>query len=750
MHVSLVDLWQWLVFGVILGGVYAVAATGLVVTYTTSGIFNFAHGAVGMLAAFSYWHVTDQWGWSPWLGALVVVAFCSPLLGALTERVILRGMGQAPEVTRMVVTIALLVAFLGLAQVLWPTDVGRRTDEFFAGRDTLSLPGDLRVTWQQLLRLITAGAVALGLTWLLKGTRTGIAMRSVVDSRGLARLNGAHPDHLSMFSWAIGFALAAVAGLLIGAGTQLSVFSLTLLVINAYAAALFGRLRSLPRAFGGGIALGVIVTTTQGLLDPAKLTFLEHVPWVTDLTRATPSIVLFIVLLTMPSQQGGTQVTDRIRQYVPLPSWRSALVGAAAVPLVALVVVGLVDGDGLYLRFAANILIFGLLALSLVPLTGYAGQISLAQVGLAGVGAVVMANWELGGPATDVLGLVAAFVVTGAVGALIALPALRLRGIYLALATFAFAVVLDQVVFTQSFAFQGAAVRSDGFTLFGWELATPSSMVVLLAVVSALASLAMVAIRRGPFGRRLQAMKDSPAACATLGISLTRTKFQVFGLSAGIAGLAGALWVAFAVTLPQTSFEPTQNLVLLLMAVAGGVTMVSGSYVAGFLVAGFAFWPAYTDRVAPEFTGFVENIMLLAPGLIGISLGRNPDGLAAMAAKARDARRRVRAAVSPATSGESDAAAGIALGADDAGRDGAGGDGARGASVTVADTDADLGVADLDGGLETLGIDRPFRPADLEEIDAALGLEEVTLRFSEASAAAPTAVGHDGGDASWR
>ena len=110
MNVELTDLWNWLVLGVILGGVYAVAATGLVVTYTTSGIFNFAHGAVGMLAAFAYWQVTVEWGWSPLLGLLVVVLLCSPLLGAVVERVILRGLGSAPEVARIVVTVALMVA----------------------------------------------------------------------------------------------------------------------------------------------------------------------------------------------------------------------------------------------------------------------------------------------------------------------------------------------------------------------------------------------------------------------------------------------------------------------------------------------------------------------------------------------------------------------------------------------------------------------------------------------------------------
>ncbi len=685
MHVTGADLWQWLVFGIMVGGVYAVAATGLVVTYTTSGIFNFAHGAVGMLAAFGYWHVTVEWGWSPLAGVLVVVVLCSPLLGALCERVVLRGVGDAPEVTRLVVPIALMVAFLGVAQMMWPQDVGRVTDPFFADQAPVRLPGDLNVSWQELARLVVAGGVALGLTWLLKGTRTGIAMRAVVDSRPLARLNGARPDRLSMISWAVGFALAAAAGVLIGAGTRLQVFQLTFLVINAYAAAMFGRLRSVPRAFVGGVVLGVLVVGAQGLLDPAKLDFLGDALWVTDLARATPSIVLFLVLLVIPPQRVRSDHQRAAQRHIPRPGWRTALVGALAVPVTAGVVVALAGGDPLWLKVSGETLVFALLALSLVPLAGYAGQVSLAQVALAGVGAVTMANWHLGGGLEDVSGLVAAFVITAAVGMVVALPALRLQGIELALATFAFAVFLDQVVFTQSFAFRGSSIRVDTFDVAGWEITTQSSLVLLVAVMTGAATLAVVAVRRGAFGRRLQAMKDSPAACATLGISLTRTKVAVFGLSSGLAGLAGALWVTLATSLPQSDFAPTQNLVVLLMAVAGGVTLVSGSYVAGFLVAGFAFWPTFTQRFAPEFTGLVEDIMLLAPGLIGISLGRNPDGLASrLVALVTGTRRRAEAAV---------------------------------AEVVVPASD-----------LERLGVDRPFTTEDVAVLDSHLEIDAFTSR----------------------
>ena len=207
----------------------------------------------------------------------------------------------------------------------------------------------------------------------------------------------------------------------------------------------------------------------------------------------------------------------------------------------------------------------GLICLSLVPLAGWGGQVSICQLTFAGLGAFAMYKFGSGG---SVLGLVAAAGLAGAVGAIIALPALRLRGLYLALATMAFASAADNMIFPWSavFGFNGS-VHIARPSLFGLNVSSDKSFVIFLAVVFAVLSIALLAMRRGPFGRVLVAMKDSEAACATLGLSLTTTKLLVFALSAAIAGLAGALLGGAESVAGGTDFEMFSSL-LILAAVA--------------------------------------------------------------------------------------------------------------------------------------------------------------------------------------
>ncbi len=680
------DFLAFTIFGVVTGAIYAVAASGLVVTYTTSGIFNFSHGAVGMLAAFTYWQLRFDWGWNPILSLIIVLVVLAPLLGALVERIIMRGLQGTTEVTKTVVSVGLLVAFIGLAQVLWESR-GRRFDRFF-GNDAGFWLFDVRISWHQVLTLCVALAVALGLRLFLNETRTGTAMRAVVGNRSLAELNGARPNRASMLSWAIGFSLAALAGILLAPVLQLNIIVLTFLVVNAYAAAMVGRLRSLPWTFAGGIILGLVESHLLGWLDPNKYSFLEGFEgWIGALRPAVPVIMLFVVLLILPSSDVRGHAMTRLRESVPRPQWRSSFAAAVGLVVGVALLAGLIGDDTANLGHLSRALGLGVVMLSIVPLTGYGGQMSLTQMGFAGLGALVASKWHIGGPLEDLFALVACFVVVGAVGAVVALPALRLRGIYLALATFAFAVFLDRVVFVQSWAYGGGARRISRFEFPGLSVEGDASYAIFLAVMFAIIGLGVVAVRRGPFGRRLQAMKDSPAACATLGIDLTRTKLWVFAMSAGIAGVGGALIGAQQRAASAATFDPTQSLVVLLMAVAGGVAMVSGALVGGALLASFPFWV----QIAPEsLEGFVTNIVLIAPGLIGINLGRNPNGL--VAEVSRQIRRQQEL-------------------------------------ISTRKQRRAEPVSEPAFDPETLGLDRPFTSDDVEAIDEYLDIGHVSSRW---------------------
>ncbi len=206
--------------GLTTAAIYAVIASGLVLTYTTTGVFNFAHGAIGMLAAFAYWQMHEAWHWPTLVAVLVDLLVLGPLMGLFLERVIMRGLGGTSEATKLVVSISLLVAMIGLANVLWNPDVGRTVYPFFNGKKIRL--GPTALSYHQLITIIVAILVALGLRLLLTRSRLGVTMRAVVDDPALTQLNGAHPTRVAQFSWAIGCSLAALGGVLVVSSTVLN------------------------------------------------------------------------------------------------------------------------------------------------------------------------------------------------------------------------------------------------------------------------------------------------------------------------------------------------------------------------------------------------------------------------------------------------------------------------------------------------------------------------------------------------
>ncbi|HZP28311.1 MAG TPA: branched-chain amino acid ABC transporter permease, partial [Acidimicrobiia bacterium] len=261
--------WNSLLFfaivGITFGSVYAVAATGLVVTYTTSGIFNFAQGAIGMFGAFIFWKLHVDMGMQTLVAFILTVFVAAPLIGAIIEVTLMRRLADAPLVAQIVTTIGLMLALMGLAATLWDPQTPRRIDRFFGTQGFMI--GDTLMPWSRFITIVTGLLLALGLKVLLSRTRLGVAMRAVVDNRELAGLNGVKPGRVSMFSWALGSGMAAIAGIFLAEElASLDVQTLTLLIIEAFAAAIIGRLKNLPMTFVGGLILGMAVAFQQNFL----------------------------------------------------------------------------------------------------------------------------------------------------------------------------------------------------------------------------------------------------------------------------------------------------------------------------------------------------------------------------------------------------------------------------------------------------------------------------------------------------
>jgi branched-chain amino acid transport system permease protein len=601
------------IVGLSTAAIYAVIGSGLVLTYTTTGVFNFAHGAAGMLAAFTYWQLTIGWGWPVPVALAVVLLVLAPAFGLAVERVVMRPVQGLGEAERLVVTVALLSGFIAVSRWIWNPNAPRSLPTFFASAAPLHI-GGATITWHQATTMIVAVAVAVALRVLLYRTRTGAEMRATVDDRALAGLTGADPLRANRVAWVLGTQLAALGGILIAPEVTLDATQLSLLIVSAYTAAVFGRLRSLPMTFAGAVVVGLMESYLTGYLPNSG-------NW-PGLRLAAPPLLLFVALLVFP--HGRLQGRARRLHPVPVPGMRGSALFAAAVVMFGVVLATVLSPPDL-ITYGA-IFSLGLVALSYVPLTGYAGQISLCQLSMAGIGAVV---WGHLGANGQWWALAAAVAVPAVAGALVAVPALRLSGIYLALGTAAFAVILDQWVFTlpsvrvlgiQVSLFNQGSVQEAGPRLFGVQLSSEASLMVFAAVCLAACSLGVAALRRGRFGRRLIALRDSEAAYATLGGNLLVARVAVFALAAGIAGLGGAVYAMQQQSVAAAQFSLVAGLPIFLVAVVGGLAFVGDGLFTGTALEG----PLNAlVAVAP----WAQNLAALLPALAGVGLGRNPRGV---------------------------------------------------------------------------------------------------------------------------
>jgi branched-chain amino acid transport system permease protein len=610
------------VIGIATGCIYALTASGLVVTYTTSGIFNFAHGAIGMLMAFTYWQLTVQNDWPQWLALIVVLGLIAPALGALIQRGLMSRLYGSSISTTLVITLGLLLSCIGVATILWDPGEPRSMPEFFAGNSVKVF--SIFVSYHQLTMMSVAVLVAVFLRLFLFRTRIGTAMRAVVDDPELAALNGAAPERVAAVSWALGASLAGLAGILLAPLVSLDIILLTLLVINGYAAAMVGRLRSLPLTFVGGLALGLAEAHTIGNLPTNILNIVKP---------ALPIIFLYAVLLILPQARlrvGRIVTTKRAPRVASL---RESLVAGAGFMVLAAVLTQVLSETDLFTLGQG--IVYALIMLSLVLLTGYGGQVSLAQMTFVGIGAFAMGKFFDG----SVLGIVAAAVLAGIAGALAALPAIRLQGLYLALSTLAFAQGMSALFFKNQNVFgYGGRLEVKRPDILGLSFRGDKAFFMLVCFAFAACGIGVLALRRGPFGRRLVAMRESPAACATLGLSLTMTKLAVFSLSSAMAGLAGAFYGGLRGQVGLNDFEMLQSLVLLLLVSVAGINTVTGALMGGVT---FGLFPKI-QRALPD----VKALSFLGAGFGAIALGRNPNGwtsdVGPNVAKAREALRGVR------------------------------------------------------------------------------------------------------------
>ncbi|MEI2639612.1 MAG: ABC transporter permease [Microthrixaceae bacterium] len=569
--------------GLVTASIYAVVASGLTLTYATTGIFNWAHGALAAIGAFVYWQCTTLWGWPAPLAMILCVGIIGPVLGVTVESGIMRRLDGTNEITRMAVTLALLVGIIAGINWIWDPQMTKVVLPVFNGK-AIEILGQ-RLPVYDLLVMAVALLVGIVMRWVLYRSRAGVQMRGIVDDRSLIILNGVSPVRTAQTSWVIGSTTAVLAGVLIAPKTSLSAGSLALLIMNAFAASVVGRLRSLPLTILGAAILGLSTAYAQGYVG--SRTDLPGGQYLIGLVNVVPVVVLFIALQFLPQERLRAAKSQQARELSSRPTWNGSLwLVVAAVVVTAAIAPLLAPGD---LHNMTKLWGVAVIALSLVPLLGWAGRLAVCPFAFAAVGALISAHLA---PDGQIWGLVLAGVGAAAVGAILSFPGARLSPLYLALATAAFAVALDNWIFRlppfhlviripftevtlyrhQLDIFQGGSLAMRRPKVFGFDLSGDQAFLIFASIVFGASVLALTALRRSDLGLRMIALKDSPIGYATVGLNRQVTTVAAFAISAGVAGVGGALYGAAMQRPSPDAFNFFSGLSILVIVVVLGAS----------------------------------------------------------------------------------------------------------------------------------------------------------------------------------
>jgi len=547
---------SFIIAGLVSGAVYGLAGVGLVLTYKTSGVFNFAHGALATVAAYAFYFLHVQHGLSWPLSALIVLVVVGPVLGLLLAR-LAGALANASLALRVTSTVGILLIVQAAFTIIYGTQENRAVPSFLPTK-TVTIFG-ANVTYEKIIIFAVALVSTAVLYVFFRVSRVGMAMRAVVEDSALLDLSGTNPGRARQLAWIIGVEFATLSGLLLASAVPLTGTTLTFLVVQAFGAAAIGAFTSLPITFAGGIGIGV-----AGALATKYFTsgVLSEVP------ASLPFIVLVLVLVLFPRRWLASQIPVRPTQRETWTTPWPVQVGCGIALLVFFITVP--SWSGFHLGDWTIALTMVMLFLSLGLLVRTSGQVSLCHVTFTAIGAAAFSHLAVDHHWPWLLALLGAGVIAMPIGALLVIPAIRLGGLYLALATLGFGIAVSQMFYTSSWMFGelGLGLNMPRPTVnIGMDLSSDNGFYYLCLVFTVATALFVVVLNRSRLGRLLRGMADSPVALATNGASVNVTRVLVFCVSAFIAAVAGALAGMAQLTVTGDSYQPIVSLTYLALIV---------------------------------------------------------------------------------------------------------------------------------------------------------------------------------------
>jgi branched-chain amino acid transport system permease protein len=655
--------------GIALGSIYAIAASGLVVTYVASGVLNFAFGSMAFFLARFYYFLNTQHGWSQLPAVLVSVVLTGPALGALLYLLLFRHLGLASSLIKIVSTIGVSVALPPAALMLF-------------GNETISTAPGLAPEPVHVYRIFGAVAsldqiIAFGCvlavvligTVVMRLTRVGLRVRAMVDTPAMTSLSGVNPSAISIGVWMVAAALAGLAGVLAAPSSGLSPAGMTALMASGFAALVAARLRSIPITVGVAMGMGILTDVIQDFL-----------PVNSSLTNAIlTSIPIFviavflIIYLAFSGQvneaastggaldrairpQGGAADMAKSSASATVIAARSGWSPYMLGPVVVIAIVALLPLllSGYWLTLLGTGLAFSVIFLSFTMVVGEGGMIWLCQASFAAIGAIGTAQLATNHGLNPLAAVLISALIATPVGLIIGALTIRLGNLYVALATLTFGLLADTLIFTRNAFYQqglGVAVSRPGF------LASDRSFAYFALAVFIVISVLVVNLRRSTTGLALAAVRYSEPGARTLGLNVLSMKLLVAGIAAFIAGLGGGLLALNLQSAVPTSYATFTGLIWLAVLVTVGLRSIAAAVLAGIA---FTLLPAVFQTYLPTSWGNVPTLLF---GLGAVLVAMNPDGQVAVNARqlqaliARLAERRRAAGTEPPDPLEPDATA---------------------------------------------------------------------------------------------
>ncbi len=668
------DLLRAVLQGAPPGTVYALVAVGFVLAYKTSGVFNLAFGAQAYVSAVVFFKLNTDWGWPTLPSFLISVVVLAPVLGIALEWVVFRHLRTAPAVVGLVITLGLTLALPAIVDIvlryeprtgLTPAGLAPNGNNVY-----YEVFGVYSFSRNELVAMAAVTVATAALAALFSLTTVGLRMKAVVESPRMTELNGIPADRISAGAWALSSLFAGLAGVLIAPRfTTLAAPEFFNIVVVSIAAAAVGLLVSLPRAFAGGLGLGILIALFNTFVPKwaDDWTWLRQIQ--NNLTPAIPFVVLFAVLVFVPAVRRSNRAADPLSGVDPPPSSQSyvaatprmvairRILGTAALVVAAIVL--FTRGDAVWIFLVTQGVVLAIVFLSITVITGFAGHISLCQGAFAAIGAFTVYQLAVRYDVPVLFGALIGGVIAAAVGALLSLPLLRLNGIWIAIATLAFAFFFNAVMI--KFSWVGGSPTAAGSSLTvprpligPWDFENDKQFLVLAAVILGISTVAVTLFGLSTTGRKLRAVRGSPLAAQSIGISVARTRVIAFGVSAFIAAIGGGMVAIHQENVSyDTNFSPFSALFWLVLVVTFGARLPSGAlWAAGafslfdklILQGTFLGWILRDPERIPGIFPISPKWRFILFGLGTINYAKHPEGIIEYSKARGQARRAERAA----------------------------------------------------------------------------------------------------------